>query len=139
MGEKASLELLLRKYTDGVKDLQVKLDEAKRRYTIVHEALELLRKDGHGGQERLFPQLESDKYKDQSMTDAIKDIIESNPNHRVSAEEVFSSLQKHGYQSGSKNLKRDVFTRLYRLRKKGKLICRTEKGIKKYYLPETKD
>lgn len=139
MSEKASLEFLLRKYTDEVKGLQVKLDEAKKRYTTVHDALELIRKDGYVGQERLFSQPKSDKYKDKSMTDVIIDIIKSNLHHETSAGEVYSALKKHGFQSGSSNLKRDVFTRLYRLRKKGKLICRTKKGIKKYYLPETKE
>lgn len=135
----ASLELLLRKYTEEVNGLQDKLDEAKKRYMVISEALELLKKSGYTNQKRLFPDIISDKYKDISMTDAIKDIIQSNLTHRVSAGEVFSALKKHGYQTKSKSIKRDVFTRLYRLRKNGKLICRTEKGIKKYYLPEPKE
>ncbi len=140
MGDQmASLESLLTKYAEEIKDFQDKFDEAKKRYLVVSEALELLKKDGYTQQERLFPDIISDKYKDISMTDAIKDIIQSNLTHRVSASEVFTALKKHGYQSKSKSMKRDVYVRLYRLRKNEKLICRTEKGIKKYYLPETKE
>ena len=131
------LESLAEKYANEINDLQRKLEAAKNRYMVVSEALELLKKDGEADQVELFPSLVSEKYKGMSMTDAIKDIIESHPNNKVSADEVFSALKKHGFQSKSKNLKRDVFTRLYRQRKNGKLICRTEKGIKKYFLPET--
>lgn len=134
--QKMDLELLARKYEIEVNGHQEKLDEAKKRYTIVSEALKLLRKDGDIDQSQLFSPVISEKYKGMSMTDAIKDIIKFHPNHKVSAGDVFSELQKHGYKSKSKNNKRDVFTRLYRLRKNGKLICRIEKGIKKYCLPK---
>lgn len=137
--QRIGLEVLAKKYLADMNRLEEELTEAKKRYEVVSTAIELLLKDGDPGQTELFPMILSEKYKGKSMTVAIMDIIESSPNHKSSANEVFSALQKHGFQSESKNLKRDVFTRLYRLRKGGKLICRREKGIYKYYLPETKE
>ncbi len=133
------LELLSKKYLEQVNDLQEKLDEVKKRYTIVSEALELLRKDGDVDQKKLFQPVISEKFKVMSMPDAIKNIIESNPNRKASAGEIHSELIKHGFQSNSTNIKRDVFIRLYRLRKSGKLLFRSEKGIRKYYLVKTKE
>ena len=133
------LELLVRKYEGQVNDLKGKLDEAKKRYTIVSEALKLLRKDGDIDQNKLFQPIISAKFKGMSMPDAIENIIESNPNRKASAEEVLSTLIKHGFQSESKNFKSDVYTRLYRLEKRGRLMRRSEKGIFIYYLPDTEE
>lgn len=137
--QRIDLELLAQKYEAQANDLQGKLNEVKKRYTIVSEALELLRKDGDIDQNKLFQPVISEKFKDMSMPSAIKNIIESNPNRKASAEEIHSELIKHGFQSNSKDIKRDVYIRLYRLRKSGKLLFRSEKGIRKYYLAKTKD
>jgi len=136
MDDQMNLEILAKKYESQVNDLQEQLNEAKKRYEIVISALELLQKDGHAEQKELFQPVLSDKFKGMSMPDSIKSIIETSPNQKVSSEEIVLALKKHGYQSNSDNLKSAVYTRLYRLRKKGRLMCRTERGIKKYYLPE---
>ena len=137
--QKMELETLFKKYQAQANCLRDQLATVTERLSAISTALELLRTEGGSGQEPLFQPVETERYKTKSMTAAINDILESNPAHKAAAEEILIELQRHGFHTESKNLKRDVFTRLYRLRKKGKLISRTEKGIRKYFLPEHKD
>lgn len=130
------LTILAKKYKDQVLALESQLAEAKRRLAVVTEAVELLTKEGIFEQTGLFPisaQI-SEKYKDMSMSQAIEVILESIPHHKASAKIILLELQKNGFRSSSKNFKRDVYTRLFRLEEKGKLISKKEKGIKIYSL-----
>ena len=132
------LKILARKYSDQIHALENQLAEAKRRLAVVTEAVELLTKEGIFEQAGLFPistQI-SEKYKDMSMSEAIEVILESMPIHKASARTVLLELQRNGFKSASKNFKRDVYTRLFRLEEKGKLDSKKEKGIKIYYLPK---
>lgn len=137
--QKMELEMLLKKYQDQVVSLQEQLTTAKNRLGVVSGALELLRTEGNPDQAALFQPIVSDLYKNMSMTEAINNILKTSPASKVSSETILSELQKHGFHTESKNLKRDVFTRLWRLTKGGKLGAKTEKGIKKYYLFERKE
>jgi len=140
MSEHATeLSILARKYQEQVKALEDQLAEAKRRQAVVLAAMELLKEEGSLGQERLFLPAITDQYKDVSMTVAIKKILESEPSQSVTAEIILSELTKHGFQSSSKNLKRDVYTRLFRMEKKRRLVSKKVKGIKNYFLPKEED
>jgi Fic family protein len=118
----------------------LRLSEARRKLTVVTEAIELLKKEGVFDQDKLFstPEILSNKYKDWGMKVAIEDILKSAHGNKASAQYVISELQKHGFVSKSKNLKRDVYTRLFRLQKRGILGARKEGGLKKYFWKDEK-
>lgn len=134
------LSLLEKKFQEEIKALEDQLLETKRRLNIVVEAIELLKEGGTFNQDKLFvmPEILSDKYKDMSMRRAIEDILRSNHGKKLSAEFILSELKKNGFVSNSKNLKRDVYTRLFRLHKSGVLLSRKEGGLKKYFIKEEK-
>jgi hypothetical protein len=131
------LKILAKKYADQVHILESQLAEAKRRLAVVTEAVDLLTKEGIFEQAGLFPITTpiSDKFKDMSMAEAIKVVLESAPLNKASAGTVLLELQRNGFKSASKNFKRDVYTRLFRLEQKKRLLSKKEKGIKIYYLP----
>jgi len=137
----SELAFLEKKFRDEIELLEHQLMEAKRRLTVVSEAIELLKKEGIFDQEKLFEvsPILSDRHKDMSLTEAIRDILESASFKKLSAEEIYLELQKHGFKSNSRDPKRDVYTRLWRLRKGGKLFLTKEKGIKKYSLPKKEE
>ena len=132
------LSVLSKKYKEQVQALESQLAEAKRRLSVVTEAVELLMKEGVFEQEGLFPISSpiSVKYNDMSMPQAIEAVLESTLLRKAPARIILSELEKNGFKSKSKNLKRDVYTRLFRLEHKGKLISKKEKGIKIYFLPQ---
>jgi cell division protein FtsB len=136
----ADLSLLEKKFQDEIKALEDQLLKTKKRLTIVTEAIELLKEGGTFNQDNLFimPETLSDKYKGVPMRKAIEEILRSYHGKKVSAGDVLSNLKKNGFVSKSKNLKRDVYTRLFRLRKSGILCSRTEGGLKKYFIKEDK-
>jgi len=137
-GHVSDLNLLLKKYRAQVESLQEQLSEASKNLNVVSEAIELLKREGGFGQQRLFetPNPISDRYKDMSMTGAIEDILRQNKPHKLSAEEIYSELVKNGFKSDSKDLKRDLYVRLYKMNKGGKIVTTKKvKGkLKKYFL-----
>jgi hypothetical protein len=134
----ADLNILAKKYHELIESLENQLVEAKRKFTVVSEAIELLKKEGVFDQDKLFKihPIISERYKDMSMKKAIEDILGSNEHKKLSAEDIHSELLKHCYESKSKNLKRDVYSRLFRMEENGILISIKEDGRKKYLLPE---
>ena len=136
----ADLGLLEKRFRDEIESLELRLSEARRKLTVVTEAIELLKKEGVFDQDKLFstPEILSNKYKDWGMKVAIEDILKSAHGNKASAQYVISELQKHGFVSKSKNLKRDVYTRLFRLQKRGILGARKEGGLKKYFWKDEK-
>lgn len=132
------LSVLAKKYKEQVLVLEKQLVEAKRRFVVVTEAVELLMKEEFPEQEGLFPTSSpiSTKYKDMNMPQAIEAVLESTSLRKAPARTILSELEKNGFKSKSKNLTRDVYTRLFRLEHKGKLISKKEKGIKIYFLPQ---
>ena len=136
----ADLNVLAKKYQEQVDSLQGQLDEARRKFTVVSEAIQLLKREGVFDQERLFqsPMVISEKYKDKTLSSAIEDVLRSNQPEKLSASFIHSELVKNGFSSDSKNIKRDVYTRLNRLEKSGKILStkRGGKGNKKYFLKE---
>ncbi|HMK76435.1 MAG TPA: hypothetical protein VK568_09690 [Thermodesulfobacteriota bacterium] len=132
----ADLELLAKQYGNLIQSLEKQLDEAKRKFAMVSEVIELLKKEGLYGQNKLFdvPTVLSDRYGEMSMWEAIQDILKSEHYKWASAEVIHAELLKNGFKSKSENLKRDIYSRLYRLEKDGALISRKESGVKKYSL-----
>ncbi len=133
------LELLAKQYSNLIQSLEKQLDEAKRKFAMVSEVIELLKKEGLYGQDKLFdvPTVLSDRYVEMSMGEAMQDILKSDQYKWASAEIIHAELLKNGYKSKSENLKRDVYSRLYRLEKDGILISKKESGLKKYSLAKS--
>ena len=132
----AELNIRLRKYQEQAKLLEEQLAGVKKRQAVLLAALELEKEEGVLEQEGLFPPPTTDQYRGVSMTVVIKKILESEPSRGVTAEAILTELTKHGFQSSSKNLKRDVYTRLFRLEKKRQLVSKKIKGLKHYSLPK---
>lgn len=134
----ADLNGLAKKYREQIESLQNQLEEAKRKFTVVSEAIELLKREGIFDQEKLFemPTVISDQYKDKSMTEAVEDILRVNQPEKLSVDVIYSELVKHGFKSESQNLKGDVYSRLNRMEKSSKLIStkRGEGKMKRYFL-----
>lgn len=137
------LNVLAKRYKEQVDSLQGQIEEAKRKFVVVSEAIELLKREGVFDGEKLSqpPVALSDRYKDKSMPEAIEDVLQSNQPSKLSADAIYSHLVKNGFKSKSKNFKSDVYTRLNRMVKAGKLLS-TKKGkgkVKKYSLPKKDD
>lgn len=130
------LDLLAKQYSNLIQSLEKQLEEAKRKFGMISEVVELLRKEGIYGQDKLFqvPPVLSDRYSEMSMGEAIKDILKSDQYKWASVEVIHAELVKNGFKSKSENLKRDIYSRLYRLEKDGVLISKKEGGVKKYSL-----
>ena len=73
------LDLLAKQYGNLIQSLEKQLEEAKRKFGMIAEVIELLRKEGIYGQDKLFqvPAVLSDRYNEMSMAEAIKDILKS--------------------------------------------------------------
>lgn len=135
--EQSILEAIIKKSQVVIDTLMPQIEEARHNIEIAQQAMKLIEKEGTGQQEALplevapAIQVISDKYATMSMPEAFTDILLARDEY-LGAEEIIAELQKHGFKSKSKNLKRDVYTRLYRLADKGKLLSRKEGPIKKY-------
>ena len=135
----SELEALAIKFDRQERELEERLAEVKKNKQIVSEALSLLRGEPVFGRQSGFLPVASEKYKDMSMTVAIKSILKSPQFQKASAAEILSELQRHGYKSKSKSPKRDVHTRLYRMEGDGLVTSAKENGTKKYSLPKEED
>jgi hypothetical protein len=135
-GNRVDLEHLVRKYQEQVDSLQRQLDEAKGNLSVVSQALALLEKEGNGKQMALSvaPIMLSTKYKDLSMSDAIKDILRAKHPEKLSADAIYTALIENGFKSNSQNMKRDLYTRLYRMADQGSLNAIKRGKVKKYSL-----
>lgn len=133
------LDLLAKQYSNLIQSLEKQLEETKRKFGMISEVIELLRKEGIYGQDKLFqvPPVLSDRYREMSMGEAIKDILKSDQYKWASVEVIHAELVKNGFKSKSENLKRDIYSRLYRLEKDGVLISKKEGGVKKYSLAKS--
>jgi hypothetical protein len=133
------LSVLAKRYQERITSLENELNEEKRKLSLVSETIALLRKEGIFEQEKLFspPAILSDRYKDKTMTEAIEDILRTNQPDKLSVDFIYSGLVENGFESKSKNLKRDLYTRLFRLEEAGKLSSTKKGGAKRYFLPKT--
>ena len=129
---------LAQKYQELIESLEQQIGEARRKRTVIAEAIDILRKEGVLAQDKLSqipPVNVSQEYsKKRNMTDSICDILQAGK--MLSAEEIYDELMRHGYKSSSQSLKKDVYTRLYRLRISKVLISMKEGGLKKYRINE---
>lgn len=119
-------------------ELQVQRQEALKNAEVIQQAISLIKQRTDMPQTAQLPLPKiSEKYKDMTMTDAIHDILkhEENPN----GSEVYERLTQNGFSSNSKNVKRDVYTRLYRLAvKEKKILASGSRGNLRYSLPEVR-
>jgi hypothetical protein len=137
MDELVNLNNLAKKYQEEVTSLKGQMDEASRKLRVVLETIKLLKDENGDGQEELFqePKVISDKYKDMTLSGAIEDVLRSNKPEKLSATFIHSELVRYGYRSDSKNLQRDVYTRLNKMEGKEKISStKRGKGKKKYFL-----
>jgi Fe2+ transport system protein B len=143
MMQETDLSILARKYQERIQFLESELSEEKRKLALVTEMIDLLKKEGISyEQEKLFDDLSpvlSQRYKDMTMTEAIYDILRAHEHEKLSADDIYKELVKNGFglKSKSKNVKRDVYTRLLRLEQGEKLTAtKKKKGRpKRYFLP----
>jgi hypothetical protein len=135
----ADLSILSKKYQERVESLEKELQEAKRKFTVVSEAIELLKREGVFDQEKLFEIPLTDRYRGKGMTEAIEDILKLAQPEKLSVDLIYSELVKNGFKSKSKNLKRDLYTRLFRLEEAGKLSSTKKGGVKRYFLPKAEE
>lgn len=133
------LDVLAKRYQERITSLENELNEEKRKFNLVSETIALLRREGIFEQEKLFetPTVLSDRYKEMGMREAIEEVLKSNQPEKLSVDFIYSELIKNGFKSGSQNLKRDLYTRLFRLEEKGILHSIKKGHVKKYFLPKT--
>jgi hypothetical protein len=130
---------LHKKYQDLIVSYQNQIQDATRKMKVVEDAINLLEKEGILEQTELFePQVVvlSDKYSKMTLPEAIKDLLDSGDSK--TSEQIYDELMKNGFQSGSKNFKSDLRTRLYNLSKVGEIVSIKEgekKKKNKYSLP----
>lgn len=132
------LAILEKRYAELVETLETQLQEARRKLTIVSNAIELLKKEGIFDQQKLIqvPTVLSERYKNMSMTKAVIDILKTKT---LSARDIYSELLKHGFESKSKKLLGDLQSSLSRLKGKGVIISKKQGNAYKYSLPKSKE
>lgn len=136
----ADLNFLVKKFQKRIESLQTEIEETKKNLNVASGAIELLRREGVLGQQRLFtsPDMISDRFKDMSMTQAVENILKEKHPDKLSADDIYLELVSNGFQSDSHNLKGDVYSRLNRMNSSGKIIStKKAKGkMKRYFLPQ---
>ena len=138
---KQTIDALKREYelwSAKGKALEAQSKEAFHNAEIIQETIRLMK---HREKMPIEPELplqtvKTDKYKGMTMAQAIFDVLTSEPG--LNGKEIYQRLEQHGYETESKTLQRDVYTRLYNLDKNGKIISFTDKGFKCYKMPEQK-
>ncbi len=116
------------------------LEGLKNKYDLVLKLIELEKKEEVPRQLSMpfnSPVALSDSSQDKSMTEIIEDILRVNPFAKLTVDEIYNEIIKTDFRSKSKtkDLKRDVYARLFRMEQR-KLISSAKKGgIKRYSLP----
>jgi len=133
----SGLNQLLKKYKTEIGNLEKQVKEKKEKMNVVYEALSLLQQEGV----MRLPMSSktesvSEKYKGLSLNKAILSML-SDSNGYLSGHEIYNDLIKNGFESGSGNIKRDVYINLYRLEKDHKVIAKKQNNRKIYLLKHT--
>jgi hypothetical protein len=133
------LEGLERRYKAEIADLESRLSESNHKLSVVIEAMALLKKESTFAQPQLFGESVpvGDRYSSMNLTAAVIDAIRT-AGTKVTADFVIKTVQANGFKSKSSNMKRDVYTRLLRLQKRGVLGYRKDGGLKKYFILKDK-
>jgi FtsZ-interacting cell division protein ZipA len=136
---KETIEALKKEYdiwSAKAKALEAQSKEASHNAEIIQQTIRLMKhREQMPSELELFLQpMKTDKYKGKSMAEAILIILANEAN--LNGKEIYQRLEQNGFESKSKTLQRDVYTRLYNLEKDGKLtsIINDDKG-KCYSLP----
>lgn len=133
----SDLSQLLKKYKIEKENLEKQIKEKTEKVKIVYEALKLLEQEGslQNTQSLSATNTErvslSEKYKGMGLNDSILSLLADSEKY-LYGDEIYEELIKHGFSSGSGDIKRDVYISLYRLKKGDKLISRTVEKRKKY-------
>ncbi|MCG6534489.1 MAG: hypothetical protein L7F78_07325 [Syntrophales bacterium LBB04] len=117
------IETLLTKYNKRVKELEDELSVLRHKLDVLREASEIAKEEGiPTKQDNLFKETipTSNNYKDMSMPEAILDALS---NQELTGKEVYAELMRNGFKSTSKSLQGDVYGRLNRLAKDGKITA----------------
>ena len=135
------LDVLAKRYQERITSLENELNEEKRKFSLVSDTIALLKREGIFEQEKLFetPTVLSHRYKDMGWREAVEEVLKSNQPDKLSADIIHSELVKNGFGTKSQNLKRDVYTNLFRLEEKGKLSSTKKGGVKRYFLPKAEE
>lgn len=115
MEQPEELKLLLMKYMNELKELEMKTNNIKHKILITTEVLKLVKQEGILKQNELFasPSLPiSRKYKNMTMRQAIMSVFKLHPGEYLSTEEVYTEVMRNGFRSKSKNVRRDLSIRL---------------------------
>lgn len=131
----SDLSKVIQKYQHIIDTLGKQVEDARNKLNIAQAALQLLQQEGMAGQNKLFeipPEKISDKYVNVKLKDATFDILASNQDKHLSGQEIYDELIKNGFKSKSKNIRRDVYILLNRLKKAKEIICIEEGGRNKY-------
>ncbi|MHA2039957.1 MAG: hypothetical protein ACW98X_26395 [Promethearchaeota archaeon] len=137
------LNNLIKRYKNELEQLERKRDALERKMDVAYQALQLLKDEGATDQDlfqpetKIIPESLSEKYKNMSMRKAISDILKSHEDEYLTGKQIYNELTKHGFQSKSKNLQRDVYVQLYRLQKENQIIEDTEGTYKRYKWPSS--
>jgi hypothetical protein len=120
------------------KALETQSKEAFHNAEIIKETIRLMKHREKMPIEIELPlQVEkTEKYKGMTMAHAIFDALTSEPG--LKGKEIYQRLEQNGYETASKTLQRDIYTRLYNLDKHGKIVSFVDKGFKCYKMPENK-
>jgi len=136
---KETIEALKKEYdiwSAKAKALEAQSKEAFHNAEIIQQTIILMKhREEMSSEPELFLQpVKTERYKGKSMAEAIFDILANEAN--LNGKEVCQRLEQNGFESQSKTLQRDVYTRLYHLERDGKLtsIVNDDKG-KGYSLP----
>jgi hypothetical protein len=135
----SNLDALINKYTAQLANMEAEVAEIRRKLDTVSMARDLLNKEGlSDNQTDLFVaavKQVSDRYAELNYTQAISDVLKDKPD--ITGADMYDELLKHGFRSTSKTKRSDVFVKLYRLEKAGKIVStKHKKGAKTYKLAQ---
>lgn len=131
------LQILIKRYNTTIGDLEEQLSDVKRKRDMVYETLKLLESEGITTQDRLFKNENASiggKYKNLRMKESVIDTFKSHPEDYLTGRYIYNELIKNGFQSNSKNIKRDVYIMLNKMKKDNIIIENTEGKLKRYKL-----
>jgi len=139
---KETIEALKKEYdiwSAKAKALEAQSKEAFHNAEIIQQTIRLMkhREQMPSEPEPFLQPVKTDKYKGKSMAEAIFNILANETN--LNGKEVCQKLEQNGFESKSKTLQRDVYTRLYHLEKDGKLTSKINDDKGKGYSLPTKE
>lgn len=136
MEHKEYWQTLLRKYDQDRLQLQRQIEEIDKRKDIAQQALKIIETEIIGAMDQSLPMPEvvitsNATFQDLSMSQSILTILRSNLKY-LTGNEIYTKLIEGGYQSKSKNIKRDVHIALYKLKRAEKIAYDDSGKVRTY-------